>query len=138
MYNYKGKWVGGGGSHGSQSLTLDNTLWASTVICNELCYALVLHIGSETRIRMNIKGGDSKVGKTDCELNLISKYLFAIMVGISVVLHFASGVGRNIVVDVIKYLLLLSSIIPISLRINLDFSKVVFSHKINSDKDINA
>ena len=33
-------------------------------------------------------------------------------------------------------MLLLSSIIPISLRVNLDFSKLVFSMKINSDKDI--
>lgn len=35
-----------------------------------------------------------------------------------------------------RYVLLLSSIIPISLRVNLDFSKLVFSMKINSDKDI--
>lgn len=35
-----------------------------------------------------------------------------------------------------RFVLLLSSIIPISLRVNLDFSKLVFSHKINTDKDI--
>lgn len=33
-------------------------------------------------------------------------------------------------------MLLLSSIIPISLRVNLDFSKMYFSWQINRDKDI--
>lgn len=32
--------------------------------------------------------------------------------------------------------MLLSSIIPISLRVNLDFSKLVFSMRINNDEDI--
>ena len=35
-----------------------------------------------------------------------------------------------------RYVLLLASIIPISLRINLDFSKTVFSHRISSDENI--
>ncbi len=32
-----------------------------------------------------------------------------------------------------RYVLLLSSIIPISLRVNLDFSKTYFSYKISND-----
>jgi phospholipid-translocating ATPase len=35
-----------------------------------------------------------------------------------------------------RHVLLLSSIIPISLRVNLDFSKLIFSIKINRDKGI--
>jgi phospholipid-translocating ATPase len=38
--------------------------------------------------------------------------------------------------DLFRQVLLLSSIIPISLRVNLDFSKTVFSYKINNDKEI--
>lgn len=38
--------------------------------------------------------------------------------------------------DLFRQVLLLSSIIPISLRVNLDFSKIVFSYKINHDKEI--
>jgi len=35
-----------------------------------------------------------------------------------------------------RYLLLLSSIIPISLRVNMDFAKMYFSHCINTDIDM--
>jgi phospholipid-translocating ATPase len=35
-----------------------------------------------------------------------------------------------------RYMLLLSSIIPISLRVNLDFSKTVFSYRISHDEKI--
>lgn len=38
--------------------------------------------------------------------------------------------------DLFRQILLLSSIIPISLRVNLDASKIVFSYKINHDKQI--
>jgi len=35
-----------------------------------------------------------------------------------------------------RYVLLLASIIPISLRVNLDFCKAYFSYKISNDEDI--
>lgn len=44
--------------------------------------------------------------------------------------------GEYGLIQFFRYVLLLSSIIPISLRVNLDFSKLVFSMRINSDKDI--
>lgn len=61
-----------------------------------------------------------------------------LMIGLSVFLYLIGGMHGDLIVVVVKYILLLSSIIPISLRVNLDFSKIVFSHKINNDKDINA
>lgn len=60
------------------------------------------------------------------------------MIFISVCLHIASLDQTNFVVSVIKYVLLLSTIIPISLRVNLDFSKIVFSQRINRDTKINS
>lgn len=36
----------------------------------------------------------------------------------------------------VRILILLSSIIPISMRVNLDFAKLVYSAKINKDRDI--
>lgn len=60
------------------------------------------------------------------------------MIFISICLHIASLSQSNFVVSVIKYILLLSTIIPISLRVNLDFSKIVFSQRINNDKKINS
>lgn len=44
--------------------------------------------------------------------------------------------SENMFVGTIKYVLLLSTIIPISLRVNLDFSKIVFTRNINTDSEI--
>jgi phospholipid-translocating ATPase len=137
MYDYKGTWVGEAGA-GNQPLGLENMLWASTVLCSAHAIIMVVFIGAETRIRMNIKEGKLKIGRLDQELNEMTKYLFGMMIVISILLEWAAGSNGSFIVEVVKYVLLLSSIIPISLRINLDFSKIVFSYKINSDPDIKA
>lgn len=72
------------------------------------------------------------------ELNTLSKFLFSIMMVIALLLNFFSPDDENIFVGTIKYILLLSTIIPISLRVNLDFSKIVFTYYINNDKEIGA
>jgi phospholipid-translocating ATPase len=137
MYDYKATWVGEAGS-GNQPLALENMLWASTVLCSAHAIIMIVFIGPETRIQMNIKEGKLKVGRLDEELNKMTKYLFGMMILVSILLQLASGNNGNFMVEVVKYVLLLSSIIPISLRVNLDFSKIVFSWKISSDKDIKA
>lgn len=60
------------------------------------------------------------------------------MLTVSVLLVFCSPGQENFLISVIKYVLLLSTIIPISLWVNLDFSKIVFTYKINSDSEIEA
>ena len=37
-----------------------------------------------------------------------------------------------------RYILLLSSIIPISLRVNVDFAKLLYAYNINKDKELNG
>ena len=37
-----------------------------------------------------------------------------------------------------RFILLLCSIIPISLRVNLDMAKIYYSHCINTDKEIDG
>jgi phospholipid-translocating ATPase len=62
------------------------------------------------------------------------------MVIMSFVLLLLKGFeGSNFMAEVIlyfRYLLLLSSIIPISMRVNLDFAKLIYSRSMNHDKDI--
>jgi phospholipid-translocating ATPase len=74
------------------------------------------------------------MGRTDGELNYLSKVLFFFMVILSVIIVVSGGFGEYWMLDLFRQILLLSSIIPISLRVNLDFSKIVFSRKINNDK----
>ena len=58
------------------------------------------------------------------------------MVLISLVLIILKGFSGEWYLIFFRYLLLLSSIIPISMRINLDFGKAYFSILISTDKNI--
>lgn len=46
------------------------------------------------------------------------------------------GDGGSTIILFFKYFLLLSSIIPISMRVNLDFAKLVYKYLIDHDKQM--
>jgi phospholipid-translocating ATPase len=79
---------------------------------------------------MNTSEARVKTGRTDDELNYLSKVLFVLIIVVS------GGFGEYWMLDLFRQILLLASIIPISLRVNLDFSKIVFSYKINNDPEM--
>ena len=83
---------------------------------------------------MNSREPRTKIGLLDCELNYLSKILFFCMCCMALVIVFINGINTRWFVLFFRYLLLLSSIIPISLRVNLDFAKLSFSYFINKDK----
>ena len=85
---------------------------------------------------MNSREPRSKFGQLDSELNYLSKLLFVFMVISSVVLVVLNGVRLEwyTLILTFRYILLLSSIIPISMRVNLDFAKLIYCYKINIDK----
>ena len=85
---------------------------------------------------MNAHESRDKMGRTDGELNYLAKVLFLFMVVLSVIIVFVGGLGEYWLLDIFRQILLLSSIIPISLRVNLDISKAVFSRRINKDQEM--
>lgn len=82
---------------------------------------------------MNSHDARQKMGKTDSELNYLSKVLFCLMIILAILIVLSGGLGEYWILDLFRQVLLLSSIIPISLRINLDISKTLFSYRINHD-----
>jgi phospholipid-translocating ATPase len=79
----------------------------------------------------------TKFGILDLEINLLSKILFLIMVLMTITFLILQGTEISYVpVQFMRVLILLSSIIPISMRVNLDFAKLFYSHGINNDKSI--
>jgi phospholipid-translocating ATPase len=96
----------------------------------------VAYTGKECRMAMSLKKPRSKVGRLDYEMDFYSKLLFGFMVILSGVLLILKGQLNMWYVVFTRYLLLLSFIIPISLRVSLDFSKLYYSHCIDSDKKI--
>lgn len=117
-------------------LSIENTIWANTVIASGQAVGVVIYTGKETRSVMNNLEARSKVGSIDLDLNYITKLLF----GAVVVLAFAMVTLQRF--DGVwwrywfRFVLLFSYIIPISLRVNLEMSRVVYSYMIQKDKEI--
>ncbi|EGR32551.1 phospholipid-translocating p-type flippase family protein, putative [Ichthyophthirius multifiliis] len=82
---------------------------------------------------MNQQNPQSKFGKFDEEVNQLSKVLFYFMCILSFLMIFFNGFSKFWFIQYFRYLLLLSSIIPISLRVNNDFAKSFFSYRIQND-----
>jgi len=120
----------------AEPLFLENTLWANTAITSGYVYGAVIYTGRETRISKNAREPRSKIGKLEMELNLITKLLFGFMLVLSLVIVALNGFYAFWYLQYFRYILLMSSIIPISLRVNLDFAKAVASYKIGKDTQI--
>lgn len=119
-----------------ESLNLDNTAWANTVLAAGQLIGVVIFTGPETRVNMNSREPSTKVGKFDHEVNKLSKILFIIMLILAFIMGIFHEFNRLWPIYYFRYVLLLASIIPISLRVNLDFSKAFFSSKIQNDPHI--
>ena len=96
---------------------------------------MVAYTGRETRANMNSKMPRSKVGLIDWEINFLSKVLFLMMLVVSFVIVVMDNFSGQWYFKFFRYVLLLASIIPISLRVNLDMAKIYYSYCISNDPD---
>ena len=100
---------------------------------------MILYTGKNTKLTLNMRETGNKFGLLDSELNFFSKILFVVMVVLSTLLltlkGYSGSSGENFILF-FKYFLLLCSIIPISMRVNLDFAKLVYKFQIDRDKNM--
>uniref|UniRef100_A0A8C0L7U9 Phospholipid-transporting ATPase n=1 Tax=Canis lupus dingo TaxID=286419 RepID=A0A8C0L7U9_CANLU len=120
----------------SESLSIENTLWAGTVIASGTVVGVVLYSGRELRSVMNTSNPRSKIGLFDLEVNCLTKILFGALVVVSLVMVALQHFAGRWYLQIIRFLLLFSNIIPISLRVNLDMGKIVYSWVIRRDSKI--
>lgn len=98
---------------------------------------LVIFTGKETRISLGTMSPRTKVGILDWEINRMSKILFGVLFLLTIVVVVLQSPGwEYLPIQFTRILILLSSIIPISMRVNLDIAKLIYSMKINKDRDI--
>jgi phospholipid-translocating ATPase len=121
-----------------ESLKTCNTLWANMKIASGEVLGIVIYTGKETRIELNNREVEMKYGKTDEEVNTMTKYLFTILAIISLLVLILSGkiIQSDGLIFYMRIFILFSSIIPISLKVNIDFAKLYYSLVINQDKHI--
>ena len=124
-------------SANSAPLTIDNTAWANTVLAsNATTLAVVVYTGSQTRSALSTSASRSKTGLLEYEINSLTKILCALTATLSVVLVALEGfenVEGKWYVKIMRFLVLFSTIVPISLRVNLDMGKSVYSWFIQRD-----
>eukprot|EP00759_Apiculatamorpha_spiralis_P024625 PhF_6_TR27937/c0_g1_i3/m.41160/K01530/E3.6.3.1; phospholipid-translocating ATPase len=121
---------------GCISLDLSNTLWANCVVATGHCVCVVIYSGKDTRCAMNQSTPSAKQGRLEEELNQLSYYLFGIMFFASLLLVGLQQFQGEWILSLIRFIVLLSTIIPISMRVNLDIAKILYSLFIMTDKKI--
>ncbi|XP_076041480.1 putative phospholipid-transporting ATPase IIA isoform X2 [Oratosquilla oratoria] len=119
-----------------ESLGVENTVWAGTVVASGRLVGVVVYTGDETRAVMNNSTPRSKVGLLDMEINNLTKLLFVAVLGLTLVMMCLKGFGGPWYRYFFRFLLLFSYIIPISLRVNLDVGKAFYSWLIQRDKEM--
>ncbi|SNX82093.1 probable NEO1 - P-type ATPase, a proposed aminophospholipid translocase [Melanopsichium pennsylvanicum] len=117
-------------------LTAENVLWANTVLAAGTAVGMVVYTGRETRAVMNTSYPGTKVGLLDLEINRLSKILCGVTLALSVALVALNGFKGEWWIYIFRFLILFSSIIPISLRVNLDMGKTVYARQIMHDDEI--
>lgn len=125
----------------SISLDIDNTAWANTVLAsNTTTFAAVIYTGPETRAAMSTSSSRSKVGLLEYEINGLTKILCILTLSLSIILVALEGFqptnDKEWYIVALIYLILFSTIIPMSLRVNLDMAKSVYGRFIERDKGI--
>lgn len=119
-------------------LTIDQTLWANTVLALGLAIGMIIYTGYETRQLLNTTKTGVKTGLLELEINKLSKILCIVVLVLSVGLVLAHGwpLKSTWYIDIMRFLILFSTIIPVSLRVNLDLAKSVYASQIQKDYEI--
>ncbi|GAB7365344.1 hypothetical protein MBLNU230_g6424t1 [Neophaeotheca triangularis] len=125
----------------SSPLSIDNTAWANTVLASSTTvYAVVVYTGPQTRAALSTSASRSKTGLLELEINSLVKILCIITAALSFLLVALEGFDnkndRPWYVAVMRFLILFSTIVPISLRVNLDMGKSVYAYFIQRDSGI--
>ncbi|KAI1787404.1 aminophospholipid-transporting P-type ATPase [Ganoderma leucocontextum] len=119
-----------------EPLSAENMLWSNTVLAAGSAVGFVIYTGSETRAVMNTSHPETKVGLLDVEINRLAKILCAVTFVLSFVLVALNGFRGLWYIYLFRFLIIFSSIIPISLRVNLDMGKTVYAQQIMADNEI--
>ncbi|CAF2049032.1 unnamed protein product, partial [Rotaria magnacalcarata] len=117
-------------------LSVENMLWSGTVIATGEVIGCVIYTGTDTRMVMNTNKPRYKFGLVDKEINRLTKLLFVASFVLSMLLVILKGVDGLWYRYFVRFLLIFSYMIPISLRVNLDLGKLAYSWFIQQDKNI--
>ncbi|KAF6031486.1 ATP9A [Bugula neritina] len=120
IHNFIGTFTMMDDSEERLSLNLDNSIWANSIIASGTALGVVI----------------TEAGLVDLEINFLTKILFLGVLALSLVMMAIKGFGGPWYRYLMRFILIFSYIIPISLRVNLDMGKAAYSLMMMSDKEI--
>ncbi|CXJ22142.1 phospholipid-transporting ATPase, putative [Plasmodium berghei] len=118
-----------------KKLNYDNFILSNSVITSSDVICMVIYTGRDTRVNMSTQISKVKRGMIDKKLNLITVFLFIILALFS--MYMCSTKLSNLwYLNFVRFILLFSSVIPISLSVNLNIAKIYYTLVIQKDKEI--
>lgn len=122
-------------------LSIDNTAWANTIIASQgTTLAVIMYTGPQTRSALSTAPSRSKTGLLEYEINSLTKILSVLTLALSIILvaleGFQNSEGNVWYIKIMRFLVLFSTIVPISLRVNLDLGKSAYGWFIQRDSGI--
>lgn len=120
---------------------VENTIWSGCSINKSEVFGMVIAVGQETRLVKNSKNvKKQKKTSLDDKVNLFSLLLFIIMLCIAIINAFLQGSWRfglsYFIISASRFVILLSFLIPISLKLFLVLGRFGYSQQIASDEEI--
>ncbi|KRH94397.1 phospholipid-translocating P-type ATPase, flippase [Pseudoloma neurophilia] len=120
-----------------EPLSLDNVIWMNTVLATQGVLGSVIYTGNETRAMMNTAQPRNKFGKIEEEINFYSILLCISSVIVAGFFLFFSGFTKRFDITLVRFIIIFSSVIPISLKVTIDVARLFFySNWIMADKEI--
>lgn len=123
---------------GVHGLALENMLWMNTSIATSSALGFVVYTGDDTRAMMNTSKPRNKVGIFDEEINNYSKFLGFTSFLVAALFTFLKGESDQKILVLVKFIVLFSSIIPISLKITIDMARYVYAYDIANNENIHG
>lgn len=133
IYEFSGRAILNGTAN---AIGVESTVWCDAVLANGSIIGVVAYTGTDTRSAQNAAPSAIKTGIFDRELNKYSSVLFALLFFASILAAALNGLSSNFHVLAVRFVILFSFIIPISMRCTLDVSKLIYALRINHDDNI--
>lgn len=117
-------------------ITASNTIWMNCSLARGHATGLVVYTGKSTRIMQNLGRRQVKQGSLNVELNMFVKGMFIFSLILAALVTFATK--NRTIITFVRWIIILSSIIPLSMQVSFDFGKLTMAGSIKRDDTISG
>lgn len=121
---------------GLMPLSVENTMWMNTILATGQVLGMVIYTGGENRAILNTAKPKMKLGIFEAELNKYAMFLGAMSATTSIFFTIIRGLTPRVDVPFVRFLVIFSSVIPISLRTSVELARYFHAYMISKDLDV--